>query len=301
MAERKRRSSNPFYDSFGSKKDLIFTLEKEGTYKRVLVEDVPLDYMGKLVEGIPKPIRDLMAQNWKYIGLRKKGPAPSSKSQQAPGKKRAKENKVQDTKTIAKWQEEVSQCVEILESILQGTGKLTRIIDKYNIDPVGLAKSYVLGQNPLDYLSRCIEPVRRPTIMISPDTSGSCSQFSEFTLGFAETLKKKFDIEYVENFNGLIRHELMPKTQFDLLVYLGDKDILVGKWMRQQEKEIYTSMYNMKEHLIVLDNEGARHTSKPLHSRKHSTTRRCWIEFVDFKKAKSYVKALELVRKNMSS
>lgn len=279
-----------------------YTLSRDGNYtRRVVGTEVGVRNGKYIVVEIPKPIRDLMAQGWKMerwttrVTSKKGGAAKKpSKGKRPQPQKKGKGSKLSPKHFTSKpeWYGDAQKCADLISQIV-GDGVKSREKGRYNVNVVGLAGSFLKGENPIDYLSRPVEAVRKPVLLISPDCSGSCGSFSAFTKGFAHILAKHYEVYYEENANGWV--DYIPE-EVDLILYVGDGDFFTagtdGKYTLNMEERGKLALCRVKTRVIGMDNYASNYGAICA-DKKQSTPSRAWITHVSLKEAKDYVAALE--------
>ena len=294
-----------------------YTLSRAGNYARRVVEtEVSLRNDKYSITALPKSIRDMMAQGWElkswtlWVSSKKFGKAPKRKGAKAAKRKGSGANpqhkmgsKLAPKKysSIPEWHGDAQKCADLISRIV-GDGVKSRQTARYNVDVVGLAGSWEKGENPIDYLSKPVESVRKPILMISPDCSGSCVGFSAFTKGFAHILSKHYEVYYEENVNGWV--DFCPE-EVDLILYMGDKDFFSagtdGEYTTHMEAEGRTSLCRVKTRVGVVGMDNYACTYGAIRTDKErSTASRAWITRVSLKAAKDYVAALEAAVKHFT-
>lgn len=282
-----------------------FTLSRNGCYRREVmeVEKVGRDEVDDFVlREMPSPIRTLFAQGWqlekwqpywvkgakaakkpKPNGKVKKGGNPKSPKALAPKKFGADK---------PEWAGDAKRCADIISRIV-GMGAKSRELARYSVDAAGLALAYRKGENPIDYLSKPIEAVRKPVLLVSPDTSGSCTGFADFTVGFSQQLAKHYEVFLIENFNGAV--DELPKGEINLVLYIGDTDYF-------QTSSVDGGNFALKDisgaRVIGLCNYASNYR-KPQVCKDRSKKTLTWIDHVSLKDPKAYVLALEAAVKHI--
>lgn len=289
-----------------NKVTVVFAFEKCGLFQRI-VADVP---ECKNIP-LPKEAHDLVAKGWQLRDMKYVWESRGKKPKKSSGGKKPKKSsgghdknklshKMSQKRFNAnppKWQGDEQKCASIIARIL-GDGPKSPIKERYNVDALGLATARLKGENPLDYLAKPVDTSRRATLLVSPDLSGSCTSFSDFTVAFSIALSKIFDVYYVENVNGFVNKADVP-MDVDLLLYIGDEDIVFCSKRDDLLSDDKMSLYNLGKKLIVLDNHASNYASPKLF-KKYTTKERAWITHVSLKDTKNYIAALEIAARHFS-
>lgn len=224
--------------------DFVFALKaQDGSYKRVFVADVPVsedwDKRDKPL-SLPEKVKNSLSEGYKISHYRninrkgKKGGAakkPRKKAQKGKdAKKRKGQNRISPKKfsSVSKYKAEAQEIADLLGKLLPGSSHRSKTKARYNVDAVGLAMSYDKGENPLHYLSRPIEEIRKPKVLLTPDYSGSCNAdmwlFDAVSKALADN--GSIEVHYVQNANGNLQEELetVEGIDFDVILYVGDHD-----------------------------------------------------------------------------
>jgi len=131
-----------------------------------------------------------------------------------------------------------SSCEGTVEILAEVIGKASQKLPKgTNVDLEGLLLAFETGEDPLPYLERP-RVQRKSRVLVTPDCSRSCANWSGTARAWAKLLAEHPDVEveYTEVFDQTFRWDAKPggpprtvsaKTQefladFDVLIYLGD-------------------------------------------------------------------------------
>lgn len=278
----------------------IFTLRKAGAYKR-LAADCEIRRQGDTTPVIPQRVRDLVSQGWEYVSARPwwrrgKAGAKGAKSAKKPPTGRQTKPKTQKVgglkaKKLAvkpEWHADATELANLIFEFMQGLGTKSRTLGHYNVDVVGLNRSYLTGENPIDFLSRPVEQERRPVVVISPDISRSCAGHKDFTTGLAELLSKQFECHYVENRNGCV--SALPQD-IDFILYFGDEDYFY-------EDNENMSLVAQEKPCVLFSGDHSNYISPRWRARVKNTF---WVDGVSLKEPKDYVRAMKVALKNRNA
>lgn len=283
-----------------------YVLSRAGLYDRKVVQtEYELRDHKIVIVIMPAKIRAMMAQGWKLeryefwvSGASGGKAAKKSPKGHKPQPQQDKGSKLAPKKypSTPEWYGDAQKCADIIARIV-GDGVKSREKGRYNVDVVGLAGSWAKGENPINFLSRPVEAVRKPVLMISPDCSGSCARFSAFTKGFAHILAKHYEVYYEENVNGWVG---FCPDEVDLILYMGDQDFFSagtdGEYTTGMEADGRTALCWVKTRVIGFDNY-ASNFGKIGIGKGLSEANRAWIMHVGLKDPKQYIAALEAAAK----
>lgn len=203
---------------------------------------------------------------------------------------------------------------KILQSSQESAKLLTRLIGRLGekmpkgqkVDVHGLLTALETGDNPVPFIE-AKDAVRKKKILVTPDMSGSCQNWSGVSRAWALQLgqnKADLDVTYVENVNaafcndqGYLFGDYMTKTKkdydneeefiknFDVIIYLGDGD---GEGLAHHRGKMGATC-------LALDSHCASYGNPRLEVTKYNGGGRVfWVDRVSTKSPETWVEALRL-------
>jgi hypothetical protein len=241
---------------------------------------------------LPKELKALMASGWELVSITPcykpaKGAAAKEKRKKKEDSSRGMKPMIY-TPQKAELSADAAECARIIAQII-GMGEKSQEKGRYNLDVVGFATSYEKGENPIPYLSKPVEAVRRPCLLVSPDDSGSCHEDSGFIWSFCNQLARHYQVFMQRNWNGRLSQPV--EAEVDLILYIGDEDFFM-----QGEN----ALNEINTRVIGLSNVACNH-KKPALLTKLSTPKRAWVEHVSLKVGSDYMAALKIAAKYFQS